>query len=208
MEIIVLSSTEISSTEEIEMIKLLFEEGLDFFHVRRKGYSMEKMREYLNKIPKEYHNRLMLHSHYKLALEFDIKGIHITNDFRKSKYQMWKVRRFILKKKPNLSVSASFHSVSMIERKDPLYQYVFLSPIFDSISKRDYQSGFNEYTLTKALEKTPYRVFALGGVDIDKIDKIKQLGFAGCVLVGSVWTSEDPINNFKEIKNKCKEIAQ
>ena len=71
-------------------------------------------------------------------------------------------------------------------------------------SKKDYQSGFNEFTLRKALEKTKYSVYALGGIELKNIDKVKEYGFAGCALVGAIWTSKEPIESFKEILQKCR----
>ncbi|MFZ9847652.1 MAG: thiamine phosphate synthase [Flavobacteriales bacterium] len=204
LKIAVISSTEISSTKEIELMKKLFDEGLNIFHVRRPNYNYKKMKDYLSRIPEEYHNRLVLHSHPKLALKFNLKGIHITSKVRKSKFKFWFVKRFVVAKKKELTVSTSLHHLTHLDNFDPLFNYVFLSPIFDSISKKDYQSGFNEFTLRKGLERTKYSVYALGGVELANIDKVKEYGFSGVALVGSIWTAKDPIQAFKEIKEKCR----
>ena len=203
MKIILISSSEVSSTKEIEIIKNLFDAGLETFHLRRPSYDLGRMQQHLMSIPQEYHNRIVLHSHLKLAKKFNLKGIHLTSKIRKSKFQFWKIRKFILAKKPYLTVSTSFHNLSHLDDYDPVFKYVFLSPIFDSISKKDYQSGFNEFTLKKGIERTKYSVLALGGVELKNIDKVKEYGFSGVALVGAIWTSIDPVQTFKEIQEKC-----
>ena len=204
LKIAVISSAEISSTIEIEIMKKLFEEGLNIFHLRRPTYDYGGMKDYLSRIPEEYHNRIVIHSHPKLALKFNLKGIHITSKIRKSKFKFWYVKRFVLARKKQLTVSTSLHHLSHLDSFDPVFNYVFLSPIFDSISKKDYQSGFNEFTLSKGLERTKYTVYALGGVELANISKVKDYGFAGVALVGSIWTAADPIKAFKEIKEECR----
>jgi len=204
MELVVISSVDVSSSKEIEIMKDLFEAGLQTFHLRRPGYDYQKMKEYIQRIPEEFHDRLVIHSHHKLAKKFNLKGIHLPSKIRKSAFKFWKIRRFILAKKPNLKVSTSLHHLSHLDDFNPTFNYVFLSPIFDSISKKDYQSGFNEFTLKKGLEKSSYAVFALGGVEVDNIDKVREYGFVGAALVGSIWTATDPVKAFLQIKEKCK----
>jgi len=204
LKVIVISSTEISSSQEIEMMKKLFAEGLDTFHIRRPTYDYKKMKDYLSRIPEEYRNRIVIHSHPKLALKFNLKGIHLTSKTRKSKFKFWYIKKFVVAKNRRLTVSSSLHHLAHLDSFDPLFNYVFLSPIFDSISKKDYQSGFNEFTLKKGLERSKFTVYALGGVELENIEKVKEYGFAGVALVGSIWTATDPIQTFKEIKEKCR----
>ncbi len=205
---LVLISPQSSVTNEIEKVVHLFELGLEVFHLRKPHYSMDRMRKYIEKIPTQFHNRIVIHSYPKLALKYDLKGFHLTSDFRKGRFKMWAVKRFVKRKKPHLTVSTSYHRISNMDVYDPLYSYVFLSPIFDSISKKDYQSGFNEFTLKKALERTKYKVYALGGIEVSNIAKTKELGFKGCALLGGIWTGEDPIATFNESFKICKELGK
>ena len=50
LKIAVISSTEISSTKEIELMKKLFDEGLNIFHLRRPAYDYKKMKEIYSKL--------------------------------------------------------------------------------------------------------------------------------------------------------------
>ena len=67
--------------------------------------------------------------------------------------------------------------------------YLFLSPIFQSISKEGYGNGFPWYELEEARERgfiNP-KVFALGGIDASHIRQLKGLGFGGAVVLGALW---------------------
>jgi len=94
MKVVVISSTEISSSREIELMKQLFNEGLETFHLRRPTYDYKKMRDYLNRIPEEFHNKIVIHSHPKLALKYNLKGIHVTSKVRKKQVQILVFKTF------------------------------------------------------------------------------------------------------------------
>lgn len=205
---LVLISPQISVDSEIEKMITLFELGLEVFHLRKPHYSKDKMIKYIEKIPVQYHNKIMIHSYPELALKFDLRGIHLTSATRKMRFKMWKIKMFIKRKKPNLMVSTSYHKLSDLDTLNSLYNYVFLSPVFDSISKKDYQSGFNEFSLKKALDRTRYNVFALGGVNVSNISTAREFGFKGCALLGGIWTEKDPVATLNESLKLCKELRK
>ena len=192
--IIVISNPEPILNEQA-VIHQLFDEGLEIFHIRKKDFSESEMRKFIEQIPEKYFNRIVLHSHYHLADEYNLKGIHVpvsNNNARSCG-----------------TLSVSFHSMNEIEKFDAKFDYGFLSPLFDSISKEGYKSSFNltevkEFFRTYPLGRTGEGLFliALGGIDEDKIDSIKELGFSGIALLGAVWQSENPLEKFKRIKLK------
>ena len=207
MKAIVLSAQK-PVDNEIEKVIALFEKGLTRFHLRKTHYSIRRMKSYLEKIPKKYHNKIVIHSHHKLALKYNLQGIHLTSKDRKAGF-LNRLRVKIIKyRKPKLTVSTSFSSISALDKFDDLYDYVFLSPIFDSISKKDYQSGFKEFRLTSAIQSSNYKVVALGGVDNKNVNKAFNMGFWGSAFLGTIWTEDSPSEKFIEIKKTCKQISE
>jgi len=196
--IIVISNPTVIANEQ-ESINQLFDEGLEIFHVRKKGYSENEMRIFIEQIPEKYFNRVVLHSHYQLANEYNLKGIHVPLDFKTEDSKLTK--------------SFSFHSIGEIEKYDKKFAYGFLSPVFDSISKQGYKSKLDLKEIDVFLQTykslSPMGragdgllLLALGGIDEDKIDIIKELGFSGIALLGAIWQSKNPIEKFKRIKEK------
>ncbi|HXD94336.1 MAG TPA: thiamine phosphate synthase, partial [Bacteroidia bacterium] len=78
------------------------------------------------------------------------------------------------------------------------YEYVFLSPVFDSISKTGYKSNFDLENLKPFLKKHK-NVIALGGVNTKNIELIKQVGFSGAAFIGAVWQNKNPAKSYKEL---------
>lgn len=94
-----------------------------------------------------------------------------------------------------------FHSLKELEAYKQKYEYAFLSPIFDSISKIDYKSKFD---LQEVKAKIKGRnIIALGGVDESKIEICLNLGFAGVAVLGAIWQNKKPIEKFLKLKSIC-----
>ncbi|MEO8759791.1 MAG: thiamine phosphate synthase [Bacteroidia bacterium] len=134
-----------------------------------------------------------MHSHYKLAKEFDLKGIHLTEKERKSKRINSTLK----------IISTSFHSTTEILKNRRKYEYVFLSPVFDSISKQGYKSNFSLEEL-KFFLKRKKNIIALGGINAENIESVKQKGFAGAAILGSIWETKNPAKSYNELALKIK----
>ncbi len=191
-----------SNPNEISLITQFFELGLDVLHVRKPKLNSIQLEEFIKKIPTKYHKNIIIHSHYSLIDVFDLKGIHFTEKNKSLEYfQKLKVRR-LRRKYKNIFLSAAFHSLKDLAHNQHLYDYVTLSPIFKSISKKDYvpKSAIKLRDIEDYLRKKKVKIIALGGVNKEKITLIKEVGFYGYALLGAIWESENPIEYFKEIK--------
>lgn len=202
MKLIVISSPK-KKPSEPEIVTQLFKNGLEIFHLRKPKFSQQELEEYLNLIPEEFFKRITIHSYHKLALKYNLRGIHLTLKHRRQKFKLWLKIKYIKSRNPNIKITASFHSLESLFEDDRNYDYVFLSPVFDSISKGNYQAKFSGHNLKVILSKTKHNVIALGGADIDKIDKIKEMNFAGMALHGAIWESNDPVKAFLNINKAC-----
>jgi thiamine-phosphate pyrophosphorylase len=202
MKIIVISAETGIKSETVHVVEM-FKNGLDVFHVRKPGFSESLFEEYIQHIPEKYHPQLVIHSYHHLITKYNLKGIHITKRHKKRWFKT-AINIFKLKfKRKNFSISTSCHSLRNLNRYSNKYDYIMLSPVFDSISKSKQQAAFKSSSVKSILEKCKNNVFALGGVNVDKIDKAKSIGFAGVVLYGSIWQGNNsPVRAFLEIKNK------
>lgn len=73
---------------------------------------------------------------------------------------------------------------------NPGYDYYFLSPIYDSISKEGYKSAFSKTELTEFLHAHPeIKVMALGGMTAEKVCECREMGFAGVAFLGEIWNA-------------------
>ena len=185
---VILISNPTPIKDEHEIIRQIFEEGLEVFHLRKKEFQENEMRAFIENIPEKYRRKIVLHSHYYLVAEYGLKGINVPAVYEG--------------KATAGTLSVSFHSPEEIQKSELPFDYVFLSPVFDSISKEGYKSRFNPDELKLFLKDRKEKIIALGGMDEDKIETVKDLGFSGIALLGAIWQNENPVGKFKRIRER------
>lgn len=204
MKLVVITS-EHHFDKEHEVIKKLFKAGLHTLHVRKPTYSRKKLKEFISQIPEKYHKKLVLHSHHSLALKFKIKGIHFTEKHRKKYF--WNLLKYRLYKLFNgsLQLTASYHHIREVEKLSAnKYKYVFLSPVFQSISNENKKKNMDLSRIQDALRQTKAKVIALGGIESDKLVRCQNVGFVGIAVLGNIWQSPDPVGTFTHLYELCK----
>jgi thiamine-phosphate pyrophosphorylase len=177
--------------DEVKLICRLFDAGLQTLHIRKPNSSYRKLKNFIESIPSKYHKRLVIHSHYSLLRHFRLKGIHLTEKTKRRNIPEYFDKRIH-------SLSASFHSTNAIAAAKRKYDYVFLSPVFDSISKKDYTQIFDLSAIDSFIS-TRKNIIALGGIADKNIELIRQAGFVGAAVLGYIWQSKDPAENFRKL---------
>ena len=166
---------------ETHFIPRLFAHGVDLLHLRKPGASIEECSQLLDKIPQEWHNRIVLHSHFELASTYRLHGIHLNHRSPQAPEGFKK------------SISCSCHSLKEVVHNKPRMNYMFLSPIFDSISKEGYGAAFTPEMLNDAAANKiiDNKVIALGGIDASHIQALKEWHFGGAAFLGDIWNRID-----------------
>ena len=62
---------------EAEAITTLFYYGLEILHLRKPESDITEIESLLDKIPEEYHSRIVVHEHFQLVNRYHLKGIHL-----------------------------------------------------------------------------------------------------------------------------------
>ncbi|WPR71835.1 thiamine phosphate synthase [Flavobacterium sp. NG2] len=184
---------------EINTIHQLFEHGLELLHIRKPEFSASDMQSFVKEIGSEYAHQLVLHSHHQLAEDLGISRLHFTEKMR----QNLSAETLYDYNEKKVYLSASAHSILAFNELRIFYQYAFLSPVFPSISKSNYQS---ETDLLQTLaQRTNFntKLVALGGIDDSTMPTVLKAGFDEVAVLGTIWLSSNPIQNFKS----CQQIA-
>ena len=174
---------------EISLIEQLLIDKSLVFHLRKPEKSYEELTAFFKRISPSFYRQIVLHSHHDLLKKYKLKGVHFTEIIRQKLSDEALISVVKILQKNGLTVSFSLHSLEAIEQLPCTADYVFLSPIFQSISKADYPSAFSVESLTHFFEnrQSTVPVLALGGVCNDNIEIIQAIGFQGYALMGSVW---------------------
>lgn len=168
-----------TAPDEPERIAACIAAGMDYVHLRKPEDSADGMRRRLDALAPDLVGRIKLHSHFELANEYPVAGIHLNS------------RCGCVP--PGLSgrvkVSRSCHSVAELSACSQM-EYATLSPIFDSISKPDYKAAFNLEELAEELQGYG-NVVALGGVRAEHLPMLQKMGFAGAAFMGYIFGAKD-----------------
>ncbi len=167
--------------QENTIINALFSEGLDMLHILKPQSEPVYCERLLKLIDKEWHKKIVTHEHFYLKSEFKLRGIHLSqrNPTPPNKYRG--------------HVSCSCYSIEEVARRKDKCDYVFLSQIFQGISRPDLRGSFSDEELYdgKSRGVIDNKVMAFGGISIDRIDQVKDYGFGGVVIFGDIWKHFD-----------------
>lgn len=165
---------------EAETINSLFDCGMPWMHLRKPFATERETADLLGSVRPEFYAKIVLHDHYALLHEFPLAGIH-----RNAR------NNGLAQPAGTSSVSCSCHSFDCVKAHAGICDYVFLSPVFDSISKSGYASAFSEVELAKARADgiVTEKVVALGGIGPQTIPRAAAFGFGGVAVLGALWGS-------------------
>lgn len=175
---------------EADAIVCLFDErGIDRLHLRKPEATEGEVEALLRQIPPLLYPRISIHDHFALAQRYHLGGIHL-NSRHPVPPASWQGM-----------ISTSCHSIEELARRKQEgivvpnadsarpFDYLSLSPIFDSISKQGYLAAFTPEDLAAARQQgiIDHRVLALGGVTFARITEVIAMGFGGGMILGDAW---------------------
>ena len=153
---------------EANYINQLFEAGLDLLHLRKPDSCIADCERLLQEINPKWYPGIVVHDHFSLCGKYHLHGIHLNR------------RNHQVPDGFQGSLSRSCHSFEEVTeaQKEAVFSYVFLSPIFDSISKKGYKHCFSNKDLEDAGNNgiINEKVIALGGVIPQFIPSLLQSG--------------------------------
>ena len=176
MKLILLSTPEFF-VEEDKIINALFDEGLDLLHLRKPDSEPIYSERLLTLLPDTCHSRIIVHEHFYLKDEFNLRGIHLSAEHPEPP------------KGYHGHVSRSVHSLDTLKAAREGMDYVFLSPIFDSISYPERRAGYTAQQLYDATRAglIDRKVMAAGGISGKTLPLLADYGFGGAVISGDLW---------------------
>ena len=187
--LLVAITPEITLPDEPRRIAMLLDAGFDAIHIRKPGISDDDMRRYVEKLPPRLLPGITLGDCLHLAQEYDAGGVHL-NSRCPSAPESFKGR-----------VSRSCHCREEVMEAAAM-SYVFLSPIFDSISKQGYKAAFPLQQLRMIALEAPVAVVGLGGVTARNMPLLREAGLSGAAFLGYLFATD-----IEQMKQRIKLIT-
>ena len=135
-------------------------------------------------------SRLTIHYNEPLARKYGLGGVHL------------RIEELLAGAGEGLRRSCSAHGWTEAERAATDADYVFLSPLFDSISKPGYRSAIDPAEAAERLRRRKGRIVALGGIRPANIARVRRIGFDGAAVLGAAWSADEKaVNTERTLKN-------
>ncbi|MGO4875333.1 thiamine phosphate synthase [Pedobacter psychrotolerans] len=193
MDLMVISAPDVIANEALT-INQLFKAGLTRFHLRKPKWNISQCIQLLQDIDQEYYPNIAIHQHHMLRDHFNIKRFHYPEKLRAcAAAGNWND----LQQNDHIR-STSVHQLAEIPLMKT-FEYVFFSPVFNSLSKPGYQGQLqDDFMLAKA--NIPPKVIALGGINESNLTTIRKMNFDGAAALGAIWNKpEKAVINFKKL---------
>ena len=167
--------------EEDQILTALFEEGMEHLHLYKPNQEPVFSERLLTLLDDDYYRKITVHNHFYLREEYGLRGIHLDNVTDELPYGY------------RGTVSRTCRSLSVLADAKRRSSYVFLQNIFDSQSNPADRQSFTTEELHQASRKglIDRHVYAMGGLNLDNIRQMRDLGFGGVVVCGDLWNRFD-----------------
>ena len=190
MKVIVISP-EGHDPRESAALGAFLELGLGSYHVRKPTWLKEELEAWILGLPVAWRRRLVLHQHHDLVASLGLLGIH-EKDAGPSKRVS--------------TASRSCHDMDSLLSALGKHPYVIFGPVFPSLTKPGYgpepDYSWADFKKVLASKRVPggTLVHAIGGITAEVLPHCADLGFDGVAVLGSLWTSADPVASYAELR--------
>ena len=177
---------------EAETLAALCGAGVSVIHIRKPEASEPEIEELLKTLQAlgADMSRLTIHYNEPLARKYGLGGVHL------------RIEELLAGAGDGLRRSCSAHGWTEAERAATDADYVFLSPLFDSISKPGYRSAIDPAEAAERFRRRKGRIVALGGIRPANIARVRRIGFDGAAVLGAAWSADEKaVNTERTLKN-------
>ena len=189
---------------EIYIVIKLFENGLKTLHLKKPKFSKNRYKNYINQIPKKYHNRIIIHSYFSLMYKFNLKGINISSNTKPSKL-FFLFYDFFKKRKIKIFTIHSLNQLKELNKKK--YDYILAGPLFKSNNDESIiNDKFNENQIKEIIFSYPKQIVFYGGINAENINSLNNNHLFGLLFLGVIWynPNKQPIDVFLDFKRRIK----
>ena len=194
---LVVISPEDNDPRETGVLGELFSAGLQRYHVRKPGWSRERLDDWLGGLPRDWRARLVLHQHHDLVARHGLGGRHWRDDGSAP----------LAPASDGKLTSRSCHDLPTLRAALGSFNAVFFGPFFPSLSKpgRGPREDVSFPIVAALLAARPASerrtsVLALGGITVETAPHALALGCDGVAVLGAIWQATDPLRAYSELQ--------
>lgn len=133
-------------------------------------------------LTRKYDAQLFINDRVDVAVMSGAEGVHLTE----ASLPVFEVRKHY----PQLLLGVSTHSLDKARRaEEEGADFITFSPIFDTVSKREYGPPQGLEKLREVTQDVRIPVLALGGIREENVPAVLEHGAFGIALISGIWKS-------------------
>ena len=102
----------------------------------------------------------------------------------------------------NTEIGLSITNESQLDFIPKCVKYIGVGPIYNTNSKDDASKPIGEKKLKEIILKTNFPVVAIGGISLNNIKNLFELGVSGVAVISNILNENDPLENFLLLKKQ------
>lgn len=183
--------------EEHQILTALFDEGLDLLHLRKPDTEPVFHERLLTLLPENYRKRIITHDNFYLKQEYKLRGVHLSQ----------RAPELPANYKGHVSVTCRTAIETAANKKK--CDYVLLAPVFPEQGTTVGEEVGLAAGTKGVIDK---KVIAFGGVSLDNIGLVREMGFGGAMVLGDIWNRfsihstadfKELVMHFRRLKKAC-----
>ena len=171
----------------------LREKDLDTRDLLKLAYRMKDLTH-------DYDAKLFINDRFDIALAVSADGVHLT----RNSIPVEAVRKTVGKK---LLIGVSTHSLKEAgEAERGGADFVTFGPVYRTPSKVKYGAPVGLDELSRVCSKIKVPVFALGGVKMNRVNKVRESGAYGVAMISEIFKAENIKKKTREVLSEMDEL--
>ncbi len=197
MKLLVISP-EAADRREVDAVRAMIALGLKRYHVRKPAWTENQVSAWLQPFSEAERKIFIMHEHPALVKSLGLAGAHWRDD-----------QEAPAEPPANFGIrSRACHDLKTVAAALGRYDSVLLSPVFPSLSKPGYgatrawtDAEAKTLLVNRAATTLRTELYALGGVEPNKLETCQRLGFDGVAVLGAIWQAADPVAAFADFQS-------
>ena len=176
-------------------IETVIEAGVKAIQLREKDLSTRElldMAHWMRDLTNEYGSKFLINDRVDIALAVKADGVHLgQNSMPASAARKISGGRLL--------IGVSTHSIKeAVQAEKEGADFITLGPIYETPSKLKYGQPIGIDTFKEAKSRVSLPVFAIGGINTDRVTEVMKAGADGIALISAILSAEDKGKTTKE----------
>ncbi len=184
-----------------------FKGGLRMFQLREKDLSSRELLELardFRELSHRFNALLIINDRLDIALAVGADGIHVGINSMPVPI----IKNTLSRLNQDMMIGYSAHSLDeALKVMTYGVDWITYSPIFDTPSKKSFGPPQGVDSLIEVINRVDIPVFALGGIKVHNIEKLKHTGVHGLAVISEIISTDDPMAMTQRILDELSHIS-